>query len=462
MEKMTVYIMDSEPIMLYAMEALLTPLSAQAVVIGKCADVQAGLAEIGHLKPDILFLDDKMKTKNGERLSEDVFEQLPNAILVTISSANLQDKKAVRVTGPGRICITKSEICEESLRKLMRMARQEFGTIHSREKEPESFFLAAVRVDESKATAGENPFTGESGLSGTLYGRIGSFCFYLVEEKAKWSRIGAEILQKLAFWTDFQSRSRWDESRMLQFQELVMRYIFYQKKQPAQIVWSWMEQSEKSDMAVLDFPQNSYQRLLQRREFQAAGERMACYLEQARIALYDPELLKRIVYENVLCFRRYIVGSKHGGAWIMRSQILQADCFERLKQLWQDWYTEWIAEEKGSDEQQDLELILSYVEQNYYEALSLEQIAERFHYSYNYLSAMFGRYTKRNFTDYLNLVRIRKAEGMLKNRSIRISAVADMAGYSSHGYFSRTFKKYTGCSPSEYREKESKKMQQPK
>lgn len=49
---------------------------------------------------------------------------------------------------------------------------------------------------------------------------------------------------------------------------------------------------------------------------------------------------------------------------------------------------------------------------------------------------------------------------MLETSQASVSAIADMTGYSSHGYFSKAFKKYMGCSPKRYRDTKSKHVVQ--
>lgn len=115
-----------------------------------------------------------------------------------------------------------------------------------------------------------------------------------------------------------------------------------------------------------------------------------------------------------------------------------------IRQIW--------SERRSPSEEILMSHILDYIQKHYFEELTLTCLAEKFHYSYPYLSAAFGRYTGQNFTEYLNQVRLKQACEMLKTSKVSVSVIADMTGYSSHGYFSKIFKKYIGCTPKQYRD----------
>ncbi len=95
--------------------------------------------------------------------------------------------------------------------------------------------------------------------------------------------------------------------------------------------------------------------------------------------------------------------------------------------------------------------ITEYIEQHYQEDIKLEDLAEKFGYSYHYLSAYFNQQVKEGFNDYLNRVRINKACKLLQDPSISVAQVSEMVGYLGHSYFCRVFKKYTGSTPTEWR-----------
>ncbi|MBQ7901636.1 MAG: helix-turn-helix transcriptional regulator [Clostridia bacterium] len=94
--------------------------------------------------------------------------------------------------------------------------------------------------------------------------------------------------------------------------------------------------------------------------------------------------------------------------------------------------------------------IIEYVDKNYNEQVSLVEISEILSLNESYFCRVFKKATGSTFTEYLNFVRICKAEHLLKAGS-SISDAAYGVGFSSLSYFNRVFKKYKFCSPSDYK-----------
>ena len=98
-----------------------------------------------------------------------------------------------------------------------------------------------------------------------------------------------------------------------------------------------------------------------------------------------------------------------------------------------------------------LSRICQYVQENYADDLTLSKLADHLHLNYSYLSSYFKQRTNENLTTYINRVRTEKAKELLGNPHLSIAEVSRMAGYSEHNYFSKVFKKMTGLTPNEYR-----------
>ena len=97
--------------------------------------------------------------------------------------------------------------------------------------------------------------------------------------------------------------------------------------------------------------------------------------------------------------------------------------------------------------------IKQYVNENYNNEISLTDIADKLHINYYYMSSYFKTHTNENLSTYINKVRIEKAKNLLSDKTIPISHISEMVGFSEHNYFSKVFKKYTTFTPTAYRRK---------
>ena len=94
-----------------------------------------------------------------------------------------------------------------------------------------------------------------------------------------------------------------------------------------------------------------------------------------------------------------------------------------------------------------------YVSRNYAEPLSLKVLSSMFGLSAPYLGRLFHRAVGTSFTTYLNELRLRKAEELLRFTSLKTSEIASRIGYANANYFYTIFKKYKGYYPSESKSK---------
>ena len=96
---------------------------------------------------------------------------------------------------------------------------------------------------------------------------------------------------------------------------------------------------------------------------------------------------------------------------------------------------------------------IDFIEKNYQSDISLQQIADYLSLSTYNTSRMFKKYTGESFINNLNQYRVNKAKNLLINTNTKISEIAVESGFCNKRTFYRVFKNYTGCSPSEYRNK---------
>ena len=102
-----------------------------------------------------------------------------------------------------------------------------------------------------------------------------------------------------------------------------------------------------------------------------------------------------------------------------------------------------------------VEMVEKMLSENIRENLSISNIANKLNISVYYLMHVFKKRTGITINEYKMALRIAQAKKMLKNTTKSISEIADICGFESLQYFSRTFKKAEGVVPSKYREDNS-------
>jgi two-component system response regulator YesN len=101
-----------------------------------------------------------------------------------------------------------------------------------------------------------------------------------------------------------------------------------------------------------------------------------------------------------------------------------------------------------------LDRAMRYIDQCYADPdLSMMRVAEAVSISASYLAFLFRQFGGCSFVAYLTSVRMEKAKKLLLDREVRLYEIADRTGYNSPQYFSATFRKCAGCTPSEFRKR---------
>ena len=96
--------------------------------------------------------------------------------------------------------------------------------------------------------------------------------------------------------------------------------------------------------------------------------------------------------------------------------------------------------------------IITYIQFNLTEDLSLDALARQFSLNKNYLCTLFKKDTGKSLTTYVNTHRIEHALYLLSTTTLSIKDVACHSGINDLNYFYRLFQKHTGVSPKKFRE----------
>lgn len=159
-------------------------------------------------------------------------------------------------------------------------------------------------------------------------------------------------------------------------------------------------------------------------------------------------------------------------AWDYILKPIDYDEFEGLLQQFCDYKTssarkadldkivEKTKEEKENYEdagEERLEVVKKYIEEHIREQIYIDDLAKLIHMNSHYLMRFFKKKTGESIVEYVTKQRIMIASNLLKETDYSINFIADCVGYDNYSYFTKSFKRKTGYTPSEYRTQYGKK-----
>ena len=101
-----------------------------------------------------------------------------------------------------------------------------------------------------------------------------------------------------------------------------------------------------------------------------------------------------------------------------------------------------------------VEQAMSFIEKNYSEDLSLEDIATQVYLSPNYFSEVFKSHSGLSPWEYVTTLRLEEACELLRQTKRTMTDIALSVGFSDSSYFSKVFKERFQQTPSQYRKQE--------
>lgn len=94
--------------------------------------------------------------------------------------------------------------------------------------------------------------------------------------------------------------------------------------------------------------------------------------------------------------------------------------------------------------------MIAYVQENYDQKISMNDLVEALDRSATYLNNKFKESTTYTFNEFLNRYRVHRAIEMLRQGDCKISMLALDVGFSNYRYFIKVFKRYTNVLPSDF------------
>jgi two-component system response regulator YesN len=194
------------------------------------------------------------------------------------------------------------------------------------------------------------------------------------------------------------------------------------------------------------------------------AESLHAIFEEAVRSGFAPDMIRQLGFDLILKSYKTAASAgldmqPHAGKIAaVHEQLSQCRDWREARQLAEALLMELLqlVEERRNQrgKNETVERMLSYIREHYRRSdLSLNLLADRFRLSPPYVSKLFKEHTGQNFMDYVIAIRMEASKERLADRTKKIGDIAEEAGYTNIHSFLRTFKKYTGMTPTEYRDR---------
>lgn len=134
---------------------------------------------------------------------------------------------------------------------------------------------------------------------------------------------------------------------------------------------------------------------------------------------------------------------------------IHSKLFELLSLLYDNCNPE-IKVQNPSEEK--FNAVIEYANLHFTEKITTRSLSEMFGYDEAYFCRKFKKITGITAVKYINILRLEKAQHLLKKESSEIAIIASKCGFTDTSYFAQSFHSHYGMSPTEFRKKSLEKV----
>ena len=202
-------------------------------------------------------------------------------------------------------------------------------------------------------------------------------------------------------------------------------------------------------------------------------KRVTKYLESAehqRVERMSADPFRRQLYTVIVGIALAARAALDGGLGeedaftLSNSYIMEADDCQTPSEVWEVYkkavldFTNKVNENKSDVLMSEkIKLSIDYILRHLHYDISLKQIADNAGLSETYFSALFKKETGETVSEFIQKSRVREAQSMIQFSEYSLLEIGQYLGFCSQSHFSKTFRKYTGMTPGQYRKKNFKR-----
>lgn len=161
----------------------------------------------------------------------------------------------------------------------------------------------------------------------------------------------------------------------------------------------------------------------------------------------EPHLMDQVFIQGIIKVLTQSYAAKMQS--IFNLKLVELNVYLVLKSYLVDWIG---SGKKRSIKRKWYKDMINYIAENNYD-VTIDELCNQFYLSRYYICHLFKEEGGLTLNEFIHTNKVRTAIVLLETTKMRIIDIAEECGYNSLGTFGRTFKQYTGVSPSEYRKR---------